>query len=64
MCVCVLHKCCTLLCYLDNRSAVCVMAHNTSVLCRLRYFHNETVVGVISDMFEEELGERNYGSTP
>jgi hypothetical protein len=25
------------------------------------YFHNETVVGVISAMVEKELGERNFG---
>ena len=25
------------------------------------YFHNETVVGVISAMVEKEFGERNFG---
>ena len=41
--------------------AVGIMAHNTSVLSRLLYFHNETVVGVISAMVERKLGERNFG---
>ena len=36
------------------------MAHYTSD-SRLLYFHNETVVGVISAMVEKELGERNFG---
>ena len=36
------------------------MAHNTSD-SRLWYFHNESVVGVISAMVEKELGERNFG---
>ena len=27
----------------------------------LWYFHNETVVGVISAMVEKELGETNFG---
>jgi hypothetical protein len=37
------------------------MAQNILVLCHLWYFHNETVVGVISAMVEKELGERNFG---
>ena len=41
--------------------AVGVMAHNTSVLWGLLYFHNKPVVGVISAMGEKEFGERNFG---
>ena len=38
------NKCCTLPCYLDNRSAVGVMVHNTSD-SRFWYFHNKTRSG-------------------
>ena len=47
-------KCCTVVCYLDNCSAVGVMAHK--VLWHLWCFHNETCIGGYLSHGREGIG--------